>query len=136
MKQLIIHTDGGSRGNPGHAAIGVVAYDELKNVVFELSRYIGRKTNNEAEYEGLIEAVKWLGQQTNLPTQIDIYLDSKLVVEQIQKKWKIKKTRLQGLAAQAWQIIDQLSTTPGFHHVPREKNFAADALVNQALDAL
>jgi probable phosphoglycerate mutase len=134
--QLIIFTDGGSRGNPGAAAIGVVV-QQGETVLFETGETIGVATNNEAEYQAILRSLKWL-TTTAAPAEISKVrwqLDSKLVVEQLNKRWKIKEPRMREFAQQAWST---LATLPYFFeivHIPREQNAAADALVNQALDA-
>ena len=137
--KIAIYTDGGSRGNPGNAAIGVVIYEENpeKTVIHEISEYIGVGTNNEAEYKAVIAAFKWLSQfeKNTEYKNITAYLDSKLVVEQLSRRWKIKEPRMQELAQMVWKIIEELPVSPKFIHVPREENKHADALVNQALDA-
>lgn len=139
--QLKIFTDGGSRGNPGDAGIGGVVYNEANEVIFEFSKYIGTATNNEAEYEAVKSALEWVKQFSTTQndqiqiTKIDFFLDSKLVVEQMNKKWKIKEPRMQVLAQSCWDTIVQLQLTVTFTHVLREKNKRADLLVNQALDA-
>jgi len=131
-----IFTDGGSRGNPGSAAIGVV----VKNgdtVVYEAGKTIGVATNNEAEYQAILHSIEWLQSAgTALPlTAITWKLDSKLVVEQLSKRWKIKEPRMLLYAQTAWTALAQLKVNFKITHIPREQNAHADALVNQALDA-
>ncbi|GIK84494.1 MAG: hypothetical protein BroJett025_11160 [Patescibacteria group bacterium] len=130
-----IYTDGGSRGNPGDAAIGGVVYGLKKEIVFEFSKYIGVATNNEAEYTAVLTALEWALQHTTGVEAIDFNLDSKLVVEQMNKKWKIKEPRMLVLAQKCWDLIKELGIEVTFSHVMREKNKEADLLVNQALDA-
>lgn len=138
--QLEVFTDGGSRGNPGDAGIGGVVYGVNKSVMFEFSEYIGETTNNVAEYTALLHVLKWLSTFENSDpsksiSSITCYLDSKLVVEQINHNWKIKDPKMKELAQQCWSIVNSLRCEPVFVHVRREKNTQADALVNQALDA-
>jgi ribonuclease HI len=137
--KLFIFTDGGSRGNPGNAAIGGVVFDDNKSVLYEFSKFIGTATNNEAEYSALLEILEWLVDGTNkFASDIDeviIHLDSKLIVEQINKNWKIKEPRLREFALKCWIIIEKLPFSVRLTHVAREKNKEADLLVNQALDA-
>ncbi|HEX7017918.1 MAG TPA: ribonuclease HI family protein [Patescibacteria group bacterium] len=135
--KLTIFTDGGARGNPGPAGIGVVVLDELAHVVFEHSAYLGKATNNEAEYRAFQASLDWLLSSTHLDqaTHISWKLDSMLVVEQLQRHWKIKEPHLKLLADQIWQKLDQLQIPYTIGHVPRAENKDADALVNQALDA-
>ena len=138
--QLEVFTDGGSRGNPGDAGIGGVVYGSNKSVLFEFSAYIGQTTNNVAEYSALLHVLKWLSTFENSGSSeslssITCYLDSKLVVEQMNHNWKIKDQKMKELAQQCWGIVNTLRCEPTFVHVRREKNKVADALVNQALDA-
>ncbi|MBU0974370.1 ribonuclease HI family protein [Patescibacteria group bacterium] len=145
MGILRIFTDGGSRGNPGNAGIGIVvfkvfpetSFDETKRaeVIYEHSGFIGTATNNEAEYKALIKALEWLAENFSDTEAVEVYLDSKLVVEQINKNWKIKDSRMMGFANNAWKILEGIGTNVKFFHIRREKNSEADALVNQALDA-
>ena len=132
---LKIYTDGGARGNPGPAAIGVVVYTEGK-IVFQLSQVIGKATNNQAEYQAFLASLNWLLKNEKLSSikQVEWFLDSKLVVEQLQKNWKIKQPHLKLLAQKAWAGLDQLPCVYQISHLPREQNQEADALVNQALD--
>ena len=133
---LKIFTDGGSRGNPGIAGGGVIAKDG-DNIVFEKSIFFGQKTNNESEYLAFIAAAEWLVKYSlkNNVSSADFFLDSKLVVEQINKNWKIKEPRLRELANQAWNELNSLSYSYKINHVLRDKNSEADALANQAMDA-
>ena len=123
-------TDAGARGNPGPAAIGVVVYDQSDNIVTEISKYIGKATNNVAEYTALLFGViklKELGC-----TQVDLFLDSELIVKQMLGQYKIKKHELSVIQK---QIIDGLKGIKWtITHVRREKNTYADMLVNRALD--
>lgn len=145
MGILRIFTDGGSRGNPGNAATGVVifkvsnetSFEETKSseVVYENSNFIGVATNNEAEYKALINALEWLSKNLLGVEKVEVYLDSKLVVEQINKNWKIKDSRMSKFANDIWKILESIEVDVKFSHIRREKNSEADALVNQALDA-
>ncbi|HCC84555.1 MAG TPA: hypothetical protein DEP87_02640 [Candidatus Pacebacteria bacterium] len=133
---LIIHTDGGSRGNPGPAGFGVVVREaQTQKVVTELQGFLGTKTNNEAEYVGLITALTWLCQNPSpSPTKVEFCLDSMLVVEQMKKNWKIKEPRLQLLAKKAWELLASLTFPVSFQAIPRAQNKRADQLANQAMD--
>ena len=135
--KIIIHTDGGSRGNPGKAAIGVHIASEEK-LLFEVAEYIGIKTNNGAEYSAVVRGLEYLVQQkqTLTPSTIEWFSDSKLVVEQLSKRWKIKDARMRQFAQTSWQLMEQVGGTHTFTYIPREQNKRADALVNQALDSL
>lgn len=137
MGNLIIHSDGGSRGNPGPAAIGVVAQLDGKTV-FEISKTIGVTTNNVAEYTAVLEGVKKI---ISLPssdktfTHIEWMLDSQLVVEQIMGRYAVKKDHIRDLLSQIAVLRLSLPYTFSFIHVPREQNKEADRLVNLALDS-
>lgn len=98
----------------------------------------GIKTNNEAEYLAAIEALTWLKSfsQKNAVESVQFFLDSQLVVEQLQRNWKIKEERLRALAEKCWDIQSTLSFPIRFAHVLRHKNAVADVLANQAMDSL
>jgi ribonuclease HI len=140
ISQLSIKTDGGSRGNPGSAAWAFVVYDaHTQAVIAEDKLCIGIATNNEAEYQAFLASTKWVVAQCEQPTEakpthINWQLDSKLVVEQLNKKWKIKEPRMAEYAAQIWKLLVKAGITYTITHIPREQNKDADALVNQALD--
>ncbi len=139
--QLQIFTDGGSRGNPGHSAIGGVVFELQKEMnekkeIHSFSEYLGIGTNNEAEYTAVFRSLEWLQafSKTNKITAVTWCLDSQLVVNQLNKQWKIKEPRMAALAAACWNLLSELSLQSNFTYVPREQNKQADALVNQALD--
>lgn len=129
--KLIIFTDGGARGNPGPAGIGAVIYDENKNVIAEISEYIGEGTNNQAEYSALLAAAKKAKELG--ASEIDFFLDSELVVKQMKREYKVKD---QGLASLFLKVHNELVNMKKvtFSHVRREFNQEADRLVNEALD--
>lgn len=135
-QKLKIFTDGGSRGNPGKAGVGIHVVGLDNKIVYQQSTFLGRKTNNEAEYLGFLLSLKWL--ETYLKTtkvdSIEWFLDSKLVVEQISHRWKIKEGRLLQLAGQCWQQLQTLTCSHTINHISREKNAQADQLANQAMD--
>lgn len=131
---ISVFTDGGSRGNPGPAAIGVVVYDKNKNIVFELAKYIGNKTNNQAEYQAVLEAVKWICQQGAKINKVDFYVDSELVAKQLNGEYKIKSANIKPLTEQINQLRSTLPFKITFTHLLRDGNKKADQLVNQALD--
>ncbi len=136
--QLNVFTDGGARGNPGNAGIGVIIYDEAGQVIYEHSEFIGVATNNEAEYKAFIAALKWLNENGREYSgfSVSCKLDSKLVVEQVNKRWKIKEPRLKQLAVEAWGLMTVLPfPNVTVIHIGRSDNAEADALVNQAIDA-
>jgi ribonuclease HI len=132
-KTLVINTDGGARGNPGPAGIGVVIKGDNGEVVYRHGGYIDTATNNVAEYRALIKA---LGEARNLgATELKINMDSELIVKQMQGHYKIKEPTLQKLAQEAAALLKNFQKY-SFTHVRREFNKEADALVNQAIDAL
>ena len=133
---LKIFTDGGSRGNPGPAASAFVVYKK-GDVLNTGSKYLGIKTNNQAEYTAVILALDWL--EGNLQTDIEVinfYLDSELVVRQLTGIYKIKDQQLRELATQIRSKIAKLDRLDfKFVAIPRESNKLADYLVNEALDS-
>ena len=130
-KFLRLRTDGASRGNPGPAAAGIVIEDESGEKLRTLHRYLGTMTNNEAEYHALIDGLKAV--EPWHPDTLEICLDSKLVVEQMNGGYRVKDARMQALNARAREL---LATFPNakVKLVPREQNKRADYLANQALD--
>jgi ribonuclease HI len=131
MNKLIIFTDGGARGNPGPAGIGVAIYDENKKLIAELSAFLGVATNNQAEYQALIAALK---KATELgASELACYLDSELVVKQLKREYKVKNKDL----APLFLTIHNLSLNfkkISYTHIPRERNQEADRLANEAMD--
>ena len=133
MTTLIIHADGASRGNPGHAAGGaIVTHAETGAILAEVGVLCGVATNNVAEYRGMIAGVEAAKKLDAHPT-LEIRLDSKLVVEQMSGRWKVKHPDMQQLVKHAWEVIGD--TPVHFTWVPREDNSLADALANKALDS-
>ena len=131
--KYIVHTDGAARGNPGPAAIGVVIEDAEGRTVYEVSRALGVRTNNEAEYQALITALEYL--KGVRPKEAEFLLDSELVVKQLNGEYKVKEPRLQSLYG---QVVMLLNAVPKYRirHVRREQNARADELANEALDAV
>ena len=137
FQKLVIYTDGGARGNPGPAAIGVVIQDEKRGTIKKYSEFLGRRTNNEAEYEAVIFALKrakqLFGKDSTKKMNIELYTDSELVTKQLNGEYKIEDEKLCPLFLKIWNLkIDFGSIS--FQSVPRNKNKEADQLVNQALD--
>lgn len=131
-RRLIVEADGGARGNPGPAAFGALVRDPHNGeVLAEVAEAIGVATNNVAEYRGVIAGLS-LAREIDPGAQVNVRLDSKLIVEQMSGRWKIKNPDLKPLALEANRILPagQVSYT----WVPREQNKHADRLVNQALD--
>jgi len=132
MNKFIVHTDGGSRGNPGPSGIGIVINDK------EYCEYIGEGTNNAAEYKAVIFALQkskslLTARKLSLETPIEIYLDSELVCNQLSGIYKIKEESLWPYFMTAWNLLRELKKV-SFHYIPREENKQADKLVNKALD--
>lgn len=134
-RQLVVEADGGSRGNPGPAGYGAVVLDPADSATLaEAAEYIGVATNNVAEYKGLIaglKAVKELFPDT--PVQVRVRMDSKLVVEQMSGRWKIKHPDMKPLAEEAARVLPASSVT--YEWIPRAENKHADRLANEAMDA-
>jgi ribonuclease HI len=134
--KITIHTDGGSRGNPGPAAIGVVIESDLTGKK-EFGEYIGETTNNEAEYRAVIFALKklksLLGSDKSKESSLEFLLDSELVVKQLNKEYKLKDKNIQNFFIEIWNLTFDFGGV-FFRHVPREDNTEADRIVNQVLD--
>ncbi len=129
-KKMIIHADGASRGNPGPAAIGATIKDEQGGLIAGISQGIGRATNNQAEYRAVIAA---LGKAIKLGAEeVDINLDSQLVVRQIIGEYRVKNPALKSLYQQVRQKLNLLN---GFTiaYIPRRQNKEADRLASRAL---
>lgn len=131
--KLVIYTDGGARGNPGPAGIGVVIWDrDHLRVVDKISRFIGHATNNQAEYHALLAGLQRAKELQAL--EIDFYLDSELLVKQLRQEYRVKDQELASLFTKAWNLAQNFKKI-NYYHVPREKNKEADKLVNLAIDA-
>lgn len=141
MEKYLIHTDGGSRGNPGPAAVGVVIEAENKSSSAswrkEYGEYIGKTTNNEAEYRAVIFALKKLksliGKEKAGKAEIMIHADSELLVKQMNGQYKINDKNIKDWFIEIWNLKLDFGNVQ-FNHVFREKNKAADRMVNLALD--
>ena len=132
MRTLIVEADGGSRGNPGVAAGGAVVLDEQTGeVLAEIGVFVGIATNNVAEYSGLLAGLS-RARQIDPTASIHVKMDSKLVVEQMSGRWKIKHPDMRELALEAQSVISGADVT--FEWIAREFNSRADAVANQAMD--
>lgn len=133
MEKIVVYTDGGSRGNPGPAAIGIW----IETLEKKYNATIGVATNNDAEYQALIFALKkckaLLGKQKAKNISIECNLDSELIVKQLNHQYKITKENTQRYFLETWNLMLDFGAV-SFFHVPREKNKVADTLVNMALD--
>ena len=154
MTKIYIYTDGGARGNPGPAAIGVVIKDESNNTIHTISRRIGETTNNVAEYEAVVAGLEWIKE--NLPKiidnnqqltvnsqqltenkqQINFFIDSTLIVNQLNGYFKIKNGNLRNYLYKVRELEQEIRLPVYYSQIPREKNREADFLVNKALDSL
>lgn len=129
--KLIIYTDGGARGNPGPAGLGIAIYNEAREKVAELSRFLGVATNNQAEYRAVIVALE--KARAMGADELEFYLDSELVVKQLNREYKVKNKDL----APLFLMIHNLSLSfrkITYTHVFREQNEEADRLANEAMD--
>jgi ribonuclease HI len=139
MKKIIIYVDGGARGNPGPAAVGVLFCNEKGNCFKKFSEYLGKMTNNEAEYKAAIFALKkfkaLFGKKLAKETEIEIRSDSELLVNQMKGKYKVLEENLQLLFLELWNLRLDFKKVK-FKLISRKKNKEADKLVNQTLDSL
>jgi len=132
MRNLVVHTDGGSRGNPGPAAIGFVI-SEGETDIYAHGEVIGLKTNNEAEYTALIKALAYVLENFGKELEITCVADSELMVKQLNGEYKVRHDTLIPLYERVIELkMNFVRTT--FTHVRRESNKLADKLVNNALD--
>jgi ribonuclease HI len=138
-QRLSIYCDGGARGNPGPAAIGFVVKDGQGQPLEACGLVIGQATNNIAEYQAVVAALRWLDRSFPGPeTQVRFHLDSLLVTSQLNGTYKIKNARLRELVFQVRSLEQKLRADKGLEieyvFIPRSQNVRADALVNRALD--
>jgi ribonuclease HI len=136
--RIIIYADGGSRGNPGPAAIGVVFTEEKGKVIKEYAEKIGRATNNEAEYESVIFALQkaklLFGKKNTKTMQLEVKTDSEFVIKQLNGKYKILDRKIEQLFLKAWNLKVDFGEVK-FTHISRNQNLEADKLVNLALSS-
>ena len=127
---LKIFTDGGAKGNPGPAAIGVVIQDENGQLIHQFGKFIGHSTNNFAEYQAIAEALQHLVLHVTCymlhDAKIDFYIDSLLVVNQLNGTFKIKNSKLRELVFKIRNLEQQVKAEIHYHYIPREKNLAHD----------
>ena len=128
---LHIHIDGGSRGNPGDAGFGVYVEDGRGTVLAELYGYLGRATNNVAEYQALLHALRYALERR--ATAVRVFSDSELVVKQMNGQYKVKHPDMQTLHREARALLARIPDAR-IAHVRREQNREADRLANEALD--
>lgn len=137
-EKLVVYTDGGSRGNPGPAAIGVAFTGANGQVSKRYGKAIGRKTNNEAEYEAVLFALTkaraLYGKEHIAAMPVEVRMDSELVCRQLNGEYKVEEERLWPLFMRIWNVRRDFGDL-SFLHVRREENREADRLVNEALDS-
>ena len=137
MKKIITYTDGGSRGNPGRAAIGVVFCNEKDQPIKRFGEYLGDNlTNNDAEYSAIIFALKKFkavfGKAIAETTDLEMRADSELVIKQLNGEYRLTDPKIQQFFIEIWNLKFDFQSVK-FKHIPREKNKEADRLVNEAL---
>ncbi|MEV7410613.1 reverse transcriptase-like protein, partial [Streptomyces althioticus] len=133
MREFVVEADGGSRGNPGPAGYGAVVSDAATGeTLAEAAEYIGVATNNVAEYRGLLAGLR-AARELDPDARVRVRMDSKLVVEQMSGRWKIKHPAMKPLAAEAATVFPPDRVT--YEWIPRERNTHADRLANEAMDA-
>lgn len=133
MKKLIVYTDGGARGNPGPAGIGVVICDgqDENKILGQYKKYIGQTTNNQAEYQAVVLALQKAKEMK--AQEVEVRLDSELICSQLNMEFKIRNKDFQDSFIKIWNLRQNFKKT-SFKHVPREQNRLADKLVNQAIN--
>ena len=134
--RFTIYADGGSRGNPGPAGSGAIIRNESGETVATVSEYLGVSTNNVAEYTAVLRALEKLAamlESTSKEADVEVRMDSMLVVRQMSGEWKIKHENMKPLAASTNEVIQRFRSV-SFTHVYREDNKDADKLANEAMD--
>ena len=130
---LLVYCDGGARGNPGPAAAAIVVEKDGK-VIHKESKYLGRGTNNEAEYSGAILGLQWVSKNIAGAEKITFILDSQLVANQLSGKFKVKNENLRNRYFTAKTLEKNISAEINYESVSRDRNKIADFLVNKELD--
>ena len=134
--KIAIFTDGGARGNPGPAALGVYIEDEAKNELARIGKRLGETTNNIAEYSAIVEGFSWVleNRKRQKIESVSFYMDSQLAYRQLCGLYKIKNAKIRELVFAIRQKEAELKLPVFYNHIPREKNKKADLMVNLALD--
>jgi ribonuclease HI len=131
---LKVYSDGASRGNPGPSAIAFIALGEDGRILKRFSKYVGTRTNNQAEYEALISALEFACGKTN---QVVCYMDSELLVKQMKREYRVRDAKLKELWLKANGLVQRFSMVTFVHVMRTDRNVElVDALANQTLDAL
>lgn len=136
MSSVLVFTDGGARGNPGPGALGVYIEQDGK-ILSKIGKYLGKTTNNVAEYSAIIEGLTWLikNKENLLIDKVELYTDSLLAYSQITGLFKVKNSKIREFIFRIRQLEQELKTPIFYHHIRREKNKIADFLVNNTLDS-
>jgi len=136
MTKILIYTDGGSRGNPGPAALGVYIEDDKGKELVRIGKKIGEATNNVAEYSAILEGFNWLveNKRKQKIESVYFYMDSQLACLQLTGIYKVKNSKIREFVFQIRQREAELKIPIFYEHIPREKNIKADYMVNLALD--
>lgn len=138
IDKIIVYTDGGSRGNPGPAGVGVVICNSKGEILKKYSSAIGVRTNNEAEYEAVVLALQKIkhlfGKDKLKGLEIEFRMDSQLIARQLKGEYKIMEEKLFPLFIKIWNARVELKLKMSFIEIPREKNKEADAMANEAMD--
>ncbi|GAA6527816.1 reverse transcriptase-like protein [Intrasporangium sp. DVR] len=136
-RDLVVEADGGSRGNPGVAGYGALVRDRASgDVLIELAEPLGVASNNVAEYSGLLAGLQAV-LEIDPTARVHVRMDSKLVIEQMSGRWKVKHEDMRRLAGQVREVLQEIEAAGGsvvFEWIPRERNKAADLLSNEAMD--
>ncbi len=136
LQELVVYCDGGSRGNPGPAASAFVIFDSGKKEIVRGKKYLGKRTNNYAEYCALGMALQWIAKNRR-SSKVSVFLDSELVCKQVTGKYKVKSKMLLPMIVRVKEFEKEIEGAVSYTHVLRDKNKIADALVNESLnDAL
>ncbi|KPJ71618.1 hypothetical protein AMJ50_01245 [Parcubacteria bacterium DG_74_3] len=138
MKKIIVYTDGGSRGNPGPGAIGILFFNEKGQIIKKYSEFLGENiTNNEAEYKAVIFALKkfkqLFGKKLTKNSEAELRTDSELLIKQLKGEYKILEPKIQSLFLKTWNLKLDFKKVK-FRLISRDKNKEADRLVNEVLD--
>ncbi len=136
MSEIHIYTDGGARGNPGPAALGVYIEDASGKSLAKIGKRLGDATNNIAEYSAIVEGLSWVleNKEKHNITKITFFMDSLLAYSQISGLFKVKNEKLREMIFEVRKLEAQINLPIFYNHIPREKNKMADFMVNQALD--
>lgn len=136
MAKILIYTDGGSRGNPGLAALGVYIEDDKGKELARIGKKIGQATNNVAEYAAILEGFSWLveNKKKHKTESAYFYMDSELACLQLTGIYKVKNSKIREFVFQIRQKEAELKIPVFYEHIPREQNTKADFMVNLALD--